>query len=96
MSLAKRDEARRDLFAYIEGYYNRRRSTLPSATKRQNKPRGWRRNPRVHQIGGPSIDAHDEFAFWVIRQVQLHLAALSRRRRLEPGAFTSPLVEALS
>ena len=22
---AKRDEARRDLFAYIEGYYNRRR-----------------------------------------------------------------------
>jgi hypothetical protein len=42
------------------------------------------------------IDAHDEFAFWVIRQVQLHLAALSRRRRLEPGAFTSPLVEALS
>src|SRR5580693_516637 len=42
------------------------------------------------------IDAHDEFAFWVIQQVQLHLAALSRRRRLEPSAFTSPLVEALS
>jgi hypothetical protein len=31
------------------------------------------------------IDAHDEFAFWVTRQVQLDLAALSRRRRLEPG-----------
>src|SRR6202000_1619997 len=42
------------------------------------------------------IDAHDEFAFWIIRKVQLHLAAFSRRRRLEPSAFTSPLVGALS
>ena len=55
-------------------------------------PAGFR--PACANMRG--IDAHDEFAFWVIRQVQLHLAPFSRRRRLEPGAFTNPLVEALS
>ena len=37
-------------------------------------PAGFR--PACANMRG--IDAHDEFAFWIIRQVQLHLAAFSR------------------
>ena len=52
---ATRDEARRDLFAYVEGYYNRQRlhSALGYITPEQANER-WQAN-RVHQNGGRSL-----------------------------------------
>jgi transposase InsO family protein len=40
-----RDTARRDLFAYIEGYYNGGASTPPSATSPHSRQRRNPRNP---------------------------------------------------
>jgi transposase InsO family protein len=40
-----RDAARRDLFAYIEGYYNRRRIAPLSATSPQSRQTGKPHNP---------------------------------------------------
>ncbi len=54
-----RDEARRDLFAYIEGYYNRR-WIQGSATELPIKPRDRRYNPSVRQNGEPSCCACSE------------------------------------
>lgn len=51
---ATRDEARRDLFAYIEGYYNRQRihSALGYTTPEQSEREASQ--TRVYEIGGGS------------------------------------------
>ena len=47
-----RAEARRDLFQYIEGFYNSRRAAIrPWATSAQLSLSVWRTNP-VHFFGG--------------------------------------------
>ena len=54
---ATREDARRDLFAYIEGYYNRRRihSALGYRTPEQAEQQ-MAQTP-VHENGGPSVNA---------------------------------------
>ena len=42
---ATREEARRDLFGYIEGYYNRQRIHSSLGYLTQNRPSGKRANP---------------------------------------------------
>ena len=42
-----RDEARADVFQYVEGFYNRRR--LHSGLATSPRSRRWRRSKRLHQ-----------------------------------------------
>ena len=51
-----REAARRDPFAYIEGNYNRQRSTLPSATSPKSRQRRNPRNPVSTLPGEGQID----------------------------------------